>query len=145
MRGLVELGAQLAAGSDLADAVRCVREANAEGKHATIDVLGEHTTSAEKARRMARAYEDVFDAIEREQLDSNVSVKPTGFGLRTGSFEVSSNTSDSPQSVNLTGSGCRPFDATREQMTAVGLSRKTDCRMAVRSATPAVAAIVAGP
>ena len=27
----------------------------------------------------------------------------------------------------------------------VGLSRKADCRMAVRSATPAIAAIVAGP
>ncbi len=78
------LSAPYIAGPELADAVRCVKAANAEGKHATIDVLGEHTTSTEKARRMARAYEEVFDAIEREQLDSNVSVKLTGFGLRLG-------------------------------------------------------------
>jgi proline dehydrogenase len=78
------LSAPYIAGPELADAVRVVKEANAQRKHATIDVLGEHTESPEEAERMAREYERVFDAIEREQLDSNVSVKPTAFGLRVG-------------------------------------------------------------
>ena len=78
------LSAPYIAGPELADAVRCVKEANAHGKHATIDVLGEHTTTTEEAERMARAYEQVLDAIEREGLDSNVSIKLTGFGLRVG-------------------------------------------------------------
>jgi len=70
------------AGSTLADAVGVVRRLNAEGMLATIDVLGEEITHAGEARAIARAYLDVFDAIEREQLDANVSVKLTSLGLK---------------------------------------------------------------
>jgi proline dehydrogenase len=70
------------AGSKLADAVGVVRRLNAEGMLATIDVLGEEITHAGEARAIARAYLDVFDAIEREQLDANVSVKLTSLGLK---------------------------------------------------------------
>ncbi len=69
------------AGPTLADAVRVVRELNAEGKSATVDVLGEEVTSAPTADAIVQAYLDVLDAIERERLDSNISVKLTGLGL----------------------------------------------------------------
>jgi len=69
------------AGSTIGDAVDTVRRLNGEGKQATIDVLGEEITSEEEARAIARAYRDLFAAIEREQLESNVSVKLTGLGL----------------------------------------------------------------
>lgn len=69
------------AGSTLADAVEAVRGLNADGKTATIDVLGEEITRAEETRTMVQAYADVFAAIEDAGLDSNVSVKPTGLGL----------------------------------------------------------------
>jgi proline dehydrogenase len=69
------------AGPALDDAISCVRALNAEGKLATIDVLGEEITHADEAREIARTYLDVFEMIEREQLDSNVSVKPTALGL----------------------------------------------------------------
>jgi proline dehydrogenase len=48
----------------------------------TIDVLGEEITSSEQATALLEEYEDVFDTIEREGLDSNVSVKLTGLGLK---------------------------------------------------------------
>jgi proline dehydrogenase len=48
---------------------------------ATIDVLGEEITRESEACAIAQAYCDVFSVIEREQLDSNVSVKLTGLGL----------------------------------------------------------------
>ena len=48
---------------------------------ATIDVLGEEITSRREALEIVRAYHDVFEAIERERLDSNVSVKLTALGL----------------------------------------------------------------
>jgi proline dehydrogenase len=48
---------------------------------ATIDVLGEEITQESEARAIAQAYCDVFSVIEREHLDSNVSVKLTGLGL----------------------------------------------------------------
>jgi proline dehydrogenase len=72
------------AGEELSDAVRVVRQVNAEGKLATIDVLGEEIGSADEARAIADAYRDSLDAFEREGLDSNVSVKLTALGLKLG-------------------------------------------------------------
>jgi proline dehydrogenase len=69
------------AGTDVADACRVVKELNAEGKMATIDVLGEEISSRRETLDIVRAYHDVFEAIQRERLDSNVSVKLTGLGL----------------------------------------------------------------
>jgi proline dehydrogenase len=44
-------------------------------------VLGEEITRREEATALLAEYEAVFETIEREQLDSNVSVKLTGLGL----------------------------------------------------------------
>jgi len=72
------------AGEELDDALRVVRRLNAEGKMATIDVLGEEIASPDEARAIAAAYRDTFEALAREQLDSNVSIKPTALGLKLG-------------------------------------------------------------
>jgi proline dehydrogenase len=70
------------AGPTLEDAVLCVRRLNHEGKAATIDVLGEEITRAEEAHAIAQEYHRVLARIEGEQLDANVSIKLTGFGLQ---------------------------------------------------------------
>ena len=70
------------AGERVEDACRVVKKLNAEGKMATIDVLGEEITTPEEARHIAYAYDDVFRAIDEQGLDSNVSVKLTGMGLK---------------------------------------------------------------
>jgi proline dehydrogenase len=70
------------AGTELPDALRVVREVNARGKMATIDVLGEEITNPDEARAIDQEYLDVFAALERERLDSNVSVKLTALGLK---------------------------------------------------------------
>ena len=72
------------AGEELEDALRVVREVNAEGKLATIDVLGEEITNPDEARSIGAEYRRAFEAIEREGLDSNVSVKLTALGLGLG-------------------------------------------------------------
>jgi proline dehydrogenase len=72
------------AGERVEDACRVVKELNAAGKMATIDVLGEEITTPEEARHIAYAYDDVFRAISEQDLDSNVSVKLTGLGLKLG-------------------------------------------------------------
>ncbi len=69
------------AGSTLDEAVEVVRTLNGEGKLATVDVLGEEITRESEARAIAQAYCDAFTAIERDHLDSNVSIKPTALGL----------------------------------------------------------------
>ncbi len=71
-------------GAELKDAREAVRRVNAEGKAATIDVLGEEITTEEEAAAIVRAYQDVFADIERCGLDSGVSVKVTGLGLKLG-------------------------------------------------------------
>ena len=42
---------------------------------------------------------------------AQVGFRPLGFGPRTGSLVVTSNTANSPQAVTLGGTGCRPFMA----------------------------------
>ena len=69
------------AGSTLQEAVAVVRGLNEGGEVATIDVLGEEVTCESEARAIAQAYRDVLIAIEREHLDSTVSIKPTALGL----------------------------------------------------------------
>jgi proline dehydrogenase len=75
------------AGETVADACRVVKQLNEEGRMATIDVLGEEITKRQQALEIVRAYHDVFETIEDQQLDSNVSVKLTGLGLKLG-YEV---------------------------------------------------------
>jgi proline dehydrogenase len=70
------------AGTELSDALRVVREVTSRGKMATIDVLGEEITNPDEARAIEQEYLDVFAALERERLDSNVSVKLTALGLK---------------------------------------------------------------
>jgi proline dehydrogenase len=70
------------AGTELEDARRVVARLNAEGKLATVDVLGEEITQPDEAAAITRAYLDVLDAIDEDGLDANVSVKLTGLGLK---------------------------------------------------------------
>jgi proline dehydrogenase len=79
-----KLSERYIAGPELKDAREAVRRINAEGRMATIDVLGEEITNEEDAAAIVRAYQDVFADIERCELDSNVSVKLTGLGLKLG-------------------------------------------------------------
>jgi len=77
-----KLSSRYIAGPELKDARETVRRINAEGKMATIDVLGEEITTPEEAAAIVRAYQDVFADITECELDSNVSVKPTALGLK---------------------------------------------------------------
>ena len=70
------------AGRGLADACRVVARLNERGKLATVDVLGEEIRNAEETEAIRDAYLDALAAIDREELDSNVSVKPTALGLQ---------------------------------------------------------------
>jgi len=78
---------QYIAGEELDDALRVVLELNADGKLATLDVLGEEVTDPEEARAIAGAYREAIDAFKRGSLDSNISVKPTALGLNL-SYEL---------------------------------------------------------
>ena len=77
-----KLSGRYIAGPSLDDARRVVARLNEEGKAATVDVLGEEVAHASEAEAIAAEYVAALDAFERDGLDANVSVKPTGLGLK---------------------------------------------------------------
>ena len=70
------------AGEKLADAVRVVKELNAKGIMATLDVLGEAITTKEEAIAARNEILELFPTIPKEKLASNVSIKLTQLGLK---------------------------------------------------------------
>ncbi|MGH7597122.1 MAG: proline dehydrogenase family protein [bacterium] len=70
------------AGDSIEDAVRLVRQLNQKDMMATLDVLGEHISKKEEAAATAVGYLEALEAIHREKLDSNISIKLTAFGLK---------------------------------------------------------------
>jgi proline dehydrogenase len=69
------------AGRTLADAVATVRGLNAEGKIATVDVLGEELRHPDETQAIAAEYGRVLAAFDAERLDASVSVKLSALGL----------------------------------------------------------------
>ena len=80
-RVVQRLSGRYIAGPTLDDARRTVAGLNAEGKMATVDVLGEEVTLPAEAESIAAAYHDALAAISGDGLDANVSVKLTALGL----------------------------------------------------------------
>jgi proline dehydrogenase len=69
------------AGDSLEDAVRVVRELNTQGMMATLDVLGEEVKEKEQSLKAVALYKNTLSAIHQENLDANISLKPTHMGL----------------------------------------------------------------
>lgn len=69
------------AGETLEHGVKVVKELNAKGIVATMDFLGEAISSKEEALETKRECLEILDAIEKNKLDANLSVKPTSLGL----------------------------------------------------------------
>ena len=70
------------AGAKVEDALRVIRDLNAKGIMATVDVLGEEIKEKREAEEAVQQYLQLLQIIENEKLDSNISVKPTHMGLK---------------------------------------------------------------
>lgn len=69
------------AGDALADAVELTNNFNSKGIMSTIDVLGESIKSKDEAIAAKNECLEVLDAIDKNKLNANHSVKPTSLGL----------------------------------------------------------------
>lgn len=69
------------AGENLQDAIDLVKKINEKGIYATMDVLGESITSKDEAVDAKNKCLEVLDAINKNNLKANLSVKPTQMGL----------------------------------------------------------------
>lgn len=70
------------AGEELDDAVRVIRVLNSKKMMGTIDVLGENVSTREESLVAVRECEEVLHSINRNQIDANLSIKLTQFGLK---------------------------------------------------------------
>ena len=75
------MASRFVAGERMEDAERAVKELNAKGINATLDQLGEHTTTADEAIRAADGIIAILDDINKMGIRSNVSIKLTQIGM----------------------------------------------------------------
>lgn len=69
------------AGEKVEDAIRVVRELNQRGINATLDHLGEHTSTAEEAERATDDILSILNEIDKAGVRANVSIKLTQIGM----------------------------------------------------------------
>lgn len=69
------------AGESAEDAIRAVRELNAKGINATLDHLGEHTSTAEEASNATEDILSILNEIDKAKVRANVSIKLTQIGM----------------------------------------------------------------
>jgi proline dehydrogenase len=69
------------AGETIGEAIAAVRELNAKGITASLDLLGESVTNDAEARAARDEYLRILDRIRESKVDANVSVKLTAMGL----------------------------------------------------------------
>jgi proline dehydrogenase len=78
LRGLAQ---RYVAGEELADGIVVAETLNTQGLMASLDYLGESVRTPTEARRAVGAYIDALEAIAREQVEANISLKLTQLGL----------------------------------------------------------------
>lgn len=69
------------AGEKPENAIQVVRELNAKGINATLDHLGEHTSTAEEADKATDDIINIFNEIDKSGVKANVSIKLTQIGM----------------------------------------------------------------
>jgi proline dehydrogenase len=69
------------AGESVQDAINAIRVLNEKGIVATLDQLGEHTTTMEEATQATEGILAILDEIDKTGVKSNVSIKLTQIGM----------------------------------------------------------------
>lgn len=76
-----QTASRFVAGESIPDAIRVIQELNQKGIVATLDQLGEHTTTAEEATHSTEGILEILDEIDKADVKSNVSIKLTQIGM----------------------------------------------------------------
>jgi len=68
------------AGTTNTDVLKVIKELNLKQQYATVDILGEHTTSTNECTHITNSYIQLLHEIKNKKLDCNVSIKPSHIG-----------------------------------------------------------------
>jgi len=69
------------AGNNIDSAIKVMKKLSKENACFTVDVLGEEISTMEEAKYFFDEYSNLISAIIEHEIDSNLSIKPTAFGL----------------------------------------------------------------
>ena len=72
---------QYVAGESIEDVLKTVKTINKAGFKATIDILGEHFTNKGQIKEIVSEYNELYQLIKKNDIDANISIKPTHIGL----------------------------------------------------------------
>jgi proline dehydrogenase len=75
------MASRFVAGESCADAIRAIRELNEKSINATLDHLGEHTSTVEEADRATEDVLTVLNEIDKAGVRANISIKLTQIGM----------------------------------------------------------------
>jgi proline dehydrogenase len=75
------MSARFVAGTSVEEALKASTSVNRQGISTSLDSLGENVHSPNEAQQAADVYHRLLEAIERQHLDANVSVKLTQMGM----------------------------------------------------------------
>jgi proline dehydrogenase len=81
MSGRHAFARRFIAGETVADAIAAVRHIQSQGLLSTLDYLGESVTSLAAADTATREYLQLVDAVDRADVERNLSLKLTQLGL----------------------------------------------------------------
>src|SRR5947209_14130430 len=76
-----KLTTRFIAGETIEEAVAAIHDINGRGCSASFDHLNESVSSADATKAEVQEYLEVLSCIDQSQIDSNVSIKLTQFGL----------------------------------------------------------------
>ena len=79
------------AGETTEKTVQVVKRMNKLGYACTVDILGEHIQSPAKAEEITKDYCDLYNVIDKETLNCNISIKLTHIGLELDEKLVETN------------------------------------------------------
>ena len=79
------------AGETIEKIVQVVNKMNELGYACTLDILGEHIQSPSKAEKITKDYCNLYEVINKETLNCNISIKLTHIGLELDQKLVENN------------------------------------------------------
>ena len=79
------------AGETIEKSVQVVNKMNELGYACTLDILGEHIQSPSKAEKITKDYCNLYEVINKETLNCNISIKLTHIGLELDQKLVGNN------------------------------------------------------
>jgi len=69
------------AGENINTLINATRHINDKGFDVTIDILGEHVKDKNVATEITKQYSNIYEQIQKNNLKSNISLKPSHIGL----------------------------------------------------------------